>query len=116
MAQKAETRFSDLVRQDLTKLERIGRLWFTKIQQASIRGVPDYLLCANGLFIALELKRAEGIEPDALQTYNLRKINMVGGVSYCATPENWDGILIEIERLTRIGAQKTRHGNTRTKL
>lgn len=92
MAQKAETRFSNRVHEDLVALERMNYLWFTKVQQVSIRGVPDYLICAGGVFVGLELKRADGIQPDALQTYNLRKIKIVGGFSFTANPDNWNEI------------------------
>jgi hypothetical protein len=81
MARKAETVFSGRVRKDLEKLEKKGVLWFVKIQQVGIRGTPDYLICANGNFVALELKREKGLEADPLQTYNLNRIESLEKIS-----------------------------------
>ncbi len=61
------------------------------VQQVSISGTPDFLLCANGVFIALELK-SKGGKTSALQKYHLEEVTRCGGVSLVATPDNWDYI------------------------
>jgi hypothetical protein len=95
MAEKAETRFKNKVRADLASLKNT---WFVKIQQQTIRGTPDFLLCVNGVFVAIELKTAKG-KLDRLQEFNLDQIIKARGISIVATPKMWDGIfnqLIEI--------------------
>jgi pantoate kinase len=42
-------------------------------------GVPDFLCCIGGLFVAIEAK-ANGGKPTALQEKNLREINQCGGI------------------------------------
>ena len=41
-------------------------------------GVPDFLVCLNGEFLAIEAKAGKGI-PTALQEKNLRDIKKAGG-------------------------------------
>lgn len=96
MARKAETVFSSKVKEDLTGLERMGVLWHVKVQQVGVRGTPDYLINAYGDFVAIELKREEGLPADALQTYNLRKIEQTRGHSFLVSPENWPTTLQRI--------------------
>jgi hypothetical protein len=40
--------------------------------------------------VAIELKKDDKEGPDKLQDYNLKKIYACGGLSFVATPENWD--------------------------
>jgi hypothetical protein len=61
------------------------------IQQKAIRGDPDFMLCVNGLFVALELK-AVGGTTDSLQEYKLNKVQQAKGVALVADPDNWEGI------------------------
>ena len=42
-------------------------------------GVPDFLCCVGGKFVAIEAK-ANGGKPTALQEKNLREINQAGGI------------------------------------
>jgi hypothetical protein len=41
-------------------------------------GVPDFLVCLNGNFLAIEAKAGKGV-PTALQEKNLRDIDKAGG-------------------------------------
>jgi pantoate kinase len=43
-------------------------------------GVPDFLCCVNGKFLAIEAKAGKGI-PTALQEKNLRDIKVAGGIA-----------------------------------
>ncbi len=61
------------------------------IQQVAINGTPDFLLCVNGIFIALELK-SKGGKTSVLQEYHLAEVTRCGGVALVATPDNWDYI------------------------
>jgi len=100
MARKAESKFGDLVRRDLKDLEKKGFLWAVRVEQESMRGTPDWLVCVGGLFYALELKRLEGIDGDSLQQYNINRINQCGGRAYIVNPSNWETIINDIIRIT----------------
>jgi hypothetical protein len=99
-----ETRFKIKVREALKKLSEKGLpLWFTKTQQVSIRGTPDFILCINGTFVALELKKSATEKADELQTYNLEKINNAKGIGLVVNPENWNSIFEIIKTLAEGG-------------
>lgn len=53
-------------------------IWFTKVSDRYITGVPDIIGCISGHFFALELKRDEG-KPSKLQEYNIELIKKAGG-------------------------------------
>lgn len=50
-------------------------------------GVPDFLVCCNGHFIAIEAKAGRN-EPTALQWKNLRDITNAGGTALVVNEEN----------------------------
>ena len=85
MGKKAETVFKERVKKDL---EKLPKTWFVKIQQTTIRGIPDYLLCINGTFVALELKIETG-ELSKLQDWNLQGIAHAGGMAIVVSPDHW---------------------------
>lgn len=96
MATKPETVFRKRVRAALTDLVRQGLpLWFEPIQQKAIKGTPDYILCANGHFIGLELK-AEGGTLEPLQEAKRTAILEAGGLALVACPSNWESVLTTI--------------------
>lgn len=97
MAAKPETIFKHRIRPLLNRLPRAT--WF-KIQQVSIRGIPDFLGCVAGRFVALELKASAKHSPDALQQYNLNAIEKAGGVALTVFPENWDATLAFLKKLS----------------
>ena len=77
MAKKPETKFKEHV---IDRLKVIPGLWAEKIQQVTIRGTPDLLLCFRGWFVAWELKVGDNV-PDPLQEYKLLCIQEAGGVA-----------------------------------
>lgn len=87
MAEKLETRFKQRIR---PRLERLPNTWLVKVQQASLRGTPDILMCVNGRFVALELKADKKARIDKLQIYTLKQIEKSGGVAIVTYPENWE--------------------------
>lgn len=93
---KPETKFKEKVQRDLKALGR--NVWFVKIQQVSIRGIPDILACVCGVFVALELKVQNG-EVDLLQAKSILDINDAQGKAYIVTPESWPTVLREIETI-----------------
>lgn len=52
-------------------------------------GVPDFLCCVNGYFVAIEAKAGEG-KPTALQLKNLQEINKAGGYTLVIRETNID--------------------------
>ena len=50
-------------------------------------GVPDFLCCVNGKFVAIEAKAGKG-EVTALQLKNLRDINNAGGYTLIIRESN----------------------------
>jgi pantoate kinase len=50
-------------------------------------GVPDFLCCVNGKFLAIEAKAGKGI-PTALQEKNLRDIKVAGGIALVVNENN----------------------------
>jgi len=97
---KPETTFKLRVKRDLDKVER---LWYLKTNEVSTVGIPDFLICAAGIFIALEIKRDASEDPTELQKYNLRKIRTTGGYGMTACPENWDEKLKRIKQVVKWG-------------
>lgn len=86
MAKKSETKFKERI---MPHLKALPNTWCVKVQQVGIRGTPDILMCVNGMFVALELKRSSSEEPDQLQTHNLNAINKAKGIGLTVYPENW---------------------------
>lgn len=83
---KPETKFKERVQADLKKLKNC---WALKIQQVAIRGIPDFLICLCGRFVAIELKKSSKEEPNTLQKWTLEMIAAKGGMCFVANPENW---------------------------
>jgi pantoate kinase len=52
-------------------------------------GVPDFLCCVNGKFVAIEAKAGKGL-PTALQLKNLSEINKAGGYTCIINETNLD--------------------------
>ena len=52
-------------------------------------GVPDFLCCVNGNFVAIEAKAGKG-KTTALQEKNLKAINESGGIAVVINENNVD--------------------------
>lgn len=95
MAKKPETRFRARIYPDLKNLRNTVVI---PIQQKAFRGHPDFVLCVNSIFVALELKDDSG-DVSALQEKLLNDVNKAKGLALVATPSNWKEIyktLVEI--------------------
>lgn len=64
-----------------------GMLWYCMPmgQLYGKRGVPDFLVCVNGKFLAIETK-AEGGKLTAMQKLELRKVAEAGGYNLVVFP------------------------------
>lgn len=97
MAKGKETNFKERIR---PRLEALPNSWVVKIQQRSIRGTPDFLLCISGFFVALELKKSKDEPDDLLQNHTLDLINRAKGYAYKAFPENWNEVYECLKKLS----------------
>lgn len=87
MAKKPETVFRESkVRPFLVTL-RSGMSHFP-IQQVAIVGDADFICCAQGKFVWLELKSMDG-EPSKLQTFKAQWVRETGGITLRVDPANW---------------------------
>jgi len=93
MAKKEETKFKEAIK---PKLDKLGK--FTKIQQVSISGTPDFIGCINGIYIELELKTSIG-KASLLQEVNLLKTLKNGGIALQVSPNNWTSIYAYLRAL-----------------
>ena len=94
---KPETKFQNKVLNDLKKLDN---LWVLKTQEKTRKGIPDLLICANGHFVAIELK-AYKKNPDPLQQFELNCIEASGGAAMVAYPENWPEIFEYLKEIVK---------------
>lgn len=62
-------------------------------------GIPDFVGCLNGRFIAIEAKAGKG-KTTALQDRELEKIRASGGFAMVVNEENLDRLKIEINEWT----------------
>lgn len=83
-------------------LKRLKNTFFLPIQQVAISGSPDYLLCVNGRYVALELKGDDGIV-SKIQAHTLEKMRRTGALTFIAAPKNWDEVS---EKLTELSEGK----------
>lgn len=91
-----ETRFKNRIR---PLLKALPNTWLTKTQQRALRGTPDFLMCVNGRFVALELKKSSKEKPDPLQLHNLELIQKAGGVGLVVFPENWNEVYDQLKTI-----------------
>lgn len=59
-------------------------------------GVPDFLCCVNGMFVAIEAKAGKG-KTTALQEKNLQAINTAGGYTLIINETNYEHLENVIE-------------------
>lgn len=61
-------------------------------------GVPDFLCCVNGRFLAIEAKAGKG-KTTALQGKNIRLINNAGGCAVVINEDTLDKLKLILEGL-----------------
>lgn len=101
MAKKPETVFRERVRKFLPTLKNTS---YFPIQQMTIRGDADFILCVCGHFVWLELKKDEKSKPTALQIYKAEWVRKTGGITLLAYPENWEHVKETLSMLDKMGA------------
>ena len=97
MSKKPETIFCEKIDRELKKF--FGKkIAVFNIQQVTINGTPDRLICLCGQFIALEVKIEEGT-PSKIQLLKLAKIKKAGGFSAVVYPSTWQYVLEELKNI-----------------
>lgn len=96
MSKKPETAFKERIR---PLLDKLTHSWWVKTQLIAVCGIPDFLGCINGQFVALELKKDEHEQPTKLQSWVLRKIIRAGGIGLVVHPRNWNAVHKVLQKL-----------------
>lgn len=102
--QKEETKFRK--RFDAF-VDTLPNTYAFSIQQKSISGDPDKILCINGFFIAVELKANEDSKVSKLQLYKLQKVVDAGGFGLVCYPQNFQKtkeILIKFTEIENVAS------------
>lgn len=94
--QLSEKVFQMRVEQYLDYME----VWYVKIWGNGIQrsGIPDLLLCCNGQFIGVELKKCGG-KASKLQSYEIGKIRDSGGYAMVVSPDEFNQFCKFIKQL-----------------
>lgn len=60
-------------------------------------GTPDYLICLDGVFLAIEYKKSMKDKPTELQKKNINDINKAKGIAIVLRPEKFDVFKIMVD-------------------
>ena len=82
-------------------LKKLDRCYFLKTQELARHGVPDFLICLNRWFVAMEAKASCDEEPRELQKHILERIKKAGGISLVVFPENWEQTKTLLKRMSK---------------
>ncbi|MNG92707.1 VRR-NUC domain protein [compost metagenome] len=74
---KSEAKLTTQVRNYLRAQKDV---FFYKASDRYTQGIPDIIVCVQGRFVGIELKRTSG-KPSANQLLKIKKINEAGGIS-----------------------------------
>jgi Holliday junction resolvase len=81
------------------------KTWSNGVQR---EGIPDLLVCCNGVFLGVELK-AESGHPSELQLWNIRQIRKAGGIAMVLYLDEFDAfknlIRIILEEKTEVAQE-----------
>ena len=95
---------SDFQDKFMRHVRRVRRCYVMKIRDTATVGIPDTLICCNGIMIAVELKRKMNLKEPAtkLQLYTLKKIFRAGGVAMVVAPENFEEFMQLLRRIAEM--------------
>jgi len=103
MAQKLET----VLRARVSRhLKNLPNTWMESIQQVSIMGSPDMLLCVLGHFVAIEFKATPKDQLTPMQAYKREVIvNKAKGLYFIIDNQNWQCVVqfLRVLAVTPIG-------------
>jgi len=96
------------------------RGWFLKVWGGGMQksGIPDMILCVNGIFVAIELKSPVG-RASEIQKINITRINQSGGIGIILYPAGFEnfkkiikGVLACDGHIAALTALRNVHSNT----
>lgn len=64
-------------------------------------GVPDLLVCLNGNFVGVEVKKEDGRISD-IQQWNIEEIRKSGGYAFCIKPSDFEEMKKNINDLHKV--------------
>lgn len=99
MAKQPETNFKEKVWAKLKALYPYVEA--EKITQRSKRGMPDFVICAGGLFVVWELKVKKN-KADPLQGWKLGRFAAAKGIARVVKPDNLELCLTELKQLAGV--------------
>lgn len=105
MAKKPETAFKEKFAKFL---ESLPGIWFFKTNEMSVRGIPDFIICIHGRFLAIELKAENENQTSALQDWVLEQIAEAGGMAIVCCPNTFGQVKKILEKLHEEAAKETR--------
>lgn len=80
-------------------LRRYDAYWYMVVPTGyGKRGVPDFLICHKGRFIAVETKKGAVTKPSPHQEQELFAIAQAGGTSLLINAENLDALEEELKK------------------
>ncbi len=82
-------------------LKKLPKTFVFTIQQLSMRGTPDLIICINSFFVVLELKRTHG-RVAKIQEWTIEQAKKAGGIGYIAHPGNWEHVSIQLKVLSEM--------------
>jgi len=103
------------------RMDTEQRGWFLKVWGGGLQkaGIPDLLMCVNGLFVSVELKSAAGSATE-LQKMNTKRINAANGIGLILYPdgfENFKKIIKEVimcnGHIAVLNSLKTAHSSSK---
>jgi hypothetical protein len=66
-------------------------------------GTPDVLMCAHGLFVAVEVKASVKAKPSRAQLARMKEIRAAGGYALTVAEENFEDFDKALRELVEIG-------------
>jgi penicillin-binding protein-related factor A (putative recombinase) len=81
--------------------KRAAFVWYFKPVSSGMgkHGVPDYILCVAGQFVAFEVKADATKEPTKLQKIQLKQIDAADGVAWVVHKDNIDDALAMLDEM-----------------
>jgi len=82
-------------------IKKLPNTFHMSIQQVAILGDPDIILCINGKFVSMELKKDAKEKLRKLQALKARFIENAKGIALEVNPENWEETKVILKGLAK---------------
>jgi len=85
-----------VTKKTMAKLKKLPNTWWLRSHMAKKAGVPDYIGCVAGQFVAIEFKRGSINTPSPLQQYTIANMQHAGAKCWVVNNNNWQSAVEEI--------------------